>query len=169
MKELFSYLKRSNELPLIKSCVFHYEMEFIHPFPDGNSRMGRLWQSVLLKQYSPVFEYLPFETLISRNQKNYYRALSVCDKQGASTVFIIFMLKILSQSLDELLEHRSGPILNTDRIHSFLASGIKEFTRKDYMKHFKTISSATASRDIKLAVAKKLVKKPVTKTKRLIK
>lgn len=159
MKNLFTYLKKSDELVLIKSCVFHYEMEFIHPFSDGNGRMGRLWQTLLLIQQYPVFEFLPFETLISKNQKKYYQALSASDKEGESTFFIEFMLKILSDSLDELLKERSGPISSSDRVRIFLASGVKEFTRKNYMNFFKTISSATGSRDILYAVKENLVKK----------
>ena len=159
MKELFRYLKGNKELLLIKSCVFHYEMEFIHPFADGNGRMGRLWQTLLLIQQYPVLEFLPFETLISRNQKKYYQALSISDKQGQSTYFIEFMLKILSDSLDELLTERSGPLSAPERVHIFLESGVREFTRKDYMNYFKMISSATASRDILWAVKNKLVKK----------
>ncbi len=159
MKDLFKYLQQSKELLLIKSCVFHYEMEFIHPFADGNGRMGRLWQTLLLMQQYAVFEFLPFETLISKNQKSYYQALSKSDKQGESTIFIEFMLTILCNSLDELLAERSGPISTSDRIRIFLSTEIKEFTRKDYMNYFKTISSATASRDILFAVQEKLVKK----------
>jgi Fic family protein len=165
MKDLFNYIKQSDELILVKSCVFHYEMEFIHPFSDGNGRMGRLWQTLLLIQQYPVFEFLPFETLISKNQKKYYQALSTSDKQGESTFFIDFMLKILSDSLDELLTERSGPISGTDRIHIFLASGIKEFTRKNYMTYFKTISPATASRDLLFAVKEKLLRKSGDKNK----
>ena len=169
MKDLFNYLKKSNELILIKSCVFHYEMEFIHPFSDGNGRMGRLWQTLLLMQQYSVFEFLPFETLISKNQKRYYQALSKCDKQGESTIFIEFMLTILSDSLDELLVQRSGPVFNSDRIRIFLSSGIEEFTRKNYMNYFKTISSATASRDILFAVKENLVKKFGDKNKTIYK
>ncbi|HLF45718.1 MAG TPA: Fic family protein [Chitinophagaceae bacterium] len=169
MKDLFNYLKKSNELTLIKSCVFHYEMEFIHPFSDGNGRMGRLWQTLLLMQQYSVFEFLPFETLINKNQKKYYQVLSKCDKQGESTIFIEFMLTILSDSLDELLAGRSGPISSSDRIRIFLSSGIKEFTRKNYMNYFKTISSATASRDILLAVKENLVKKSGDKNKTIYK
>lgn len=157
MKDLFNYIRKNDELSLIKSCVFHYEMEFIHPFSDGNGRMGRLWQTLLLIQQYPVFEFLPFETLISKNQKKYYQALSTSDKHGESTFFIEFMLNILSDSLDELLTERSGPLSSSDRIHIFLASGIKAFTRKTYMTYFKTISSATASRDLLFAVKENLV------------
>ncbi len=159
MKDLFAYIKKSDELVLIKSCVFHYEVEFIHPFSDGNGRMGRLWQTLLLIQQYPLFEFLPFETLISKNQKKYYQALSTSDKKGESTFFIEFMLTILRDSLDDLLKERPGPISSSERIRMFLASGIKEFSRKNYMHYFKTISSATASRDLLLAVHDKLVEK----------
>lgn len=165
MKDLFDYIKTSKEPILIRSCVFHYEMEFIHPFSDGNGRMGRLWQTLLLIQEYPLFEFLPFETLISKNQKKYYQALSNSDKQGESTIFIEFMLKILSDSLDELLKERSGPISSQDRIRLFISSGVKEFTRKDYMNYFKTISSATASRDLLLAVKENLITKSGDKNK----
>ena len=75
MDNLFDYLKNSNDLLLIKSCVFHYELEFIHPFTDGNGRMGRLWQTVILKEYSQVFEFLHIETLIKQQQQEYYNVL----------------------------------------------------------------------------------------------
>lgn len=159
MKQLFQYLRDDEEALLIKSCVFHYEVEFIHPFADGNGRMGRLWQTLVLMQQYPVFEYLPFETLISKHQQEYYQALSISDKQGESTYFIVFMLGILRNALDELLKERTGPISSIERIGLFLTSGVRSFTRKDYMAYFKTISSATASRDLQLAVQKKLIKK----------
>lgn len=165
MKELFNYLKNSKEPILIRSCVFHYEIEFIHPFSDGNGRMGRLWQTLLLIHKYPLFEFLPFETLISKNQKKYYQALSNSDKQGESTIFIEFMLKVLSDSLDGLLKERSGPISSHDRIRLFISSGDKDFTRKDYMNYFKTISSATASRDLLLAVKENLIIKSGDKNK----
>lgn len=159
MKQLFQYLRNDEEAILIKSCVFHYEVEFIHPFADGNGRMGRLWQTLILMQQYPVFEYLPFETLISKHQQEYYQALSISDKRGESTYFIVFMLGILRNALDELLKERTGPISSLERIGLFLTSGVRSFTRKDYMAYFKTVSSATASRDLQLAVQKKLIKK----------
>jgi Fic family protein len=159
IKQLFQYLRNDEEAILIKSCVFHYEVEFIHPFADGNGRMGRLWQTLILMQQYPVFEYLPFETLISKHQQEYYQALSISDKRGESTYFIVFMLGILRNALDELLKERTGPISNLERIGLFLTSDVRSFTRKDYMAYFKTVSSATASRDLQLAVQKKLIKK----------
>lgn len=159
MKDLFEFLKTSEDHVFIKSCVFHYEMEFIHPFTDGNGRMGRLWQTLLLLKEYPLFEYLPFETLISKNQKAYYKALANSDKTGESTQFIIFMLSTINSSLDELLRERVSPVTNEDRIQIFLSTPVKEFTRKDYLNHFKTISTATASRDLNKAVKEKLILK----------
>ena len=95
MSDLFNYLKNDDDLVLIKSCVFHYEIEFIHPFIDGNGRIGRLWQTMILKEHSPVFEFLPIESLIKQKQKEYYGVLGKSDKQGNSTFFIEFMLEII--------------------------------------------------------------------------
>ncbi len=149
MKDLFAYLKDSDELTLIKSCVFHYEMEFIHPFLDGNGRMGRLWQTVILLQDFPVFEFLPFEKLISETQDEYYQSLSESDKLGKSTPFIEYMLEMIDKSLAELLNYTQRNLKDTDRLAYFLGQGFKEFSRKDYMRVFKDISTATASRDLK--------------------
>lgn len=157
MKDLFQYLKNDAELALIKSCVFHYEMEFIHPFLDGNGRMGRLWQTVILKEKYPVFEFLPFETLISQTQDEYYQALSASDKSGKSTIFIEYMLRIIDDSLANLLNVTGQTLTSEQRIAHFISLGKNEFRRKDYMDVFKTISSATASRDLKKAVESSLI------------
>lgn len=159
MKDLFEYLKDKNELTLIKSCVFHYEMEFIHPFLDGNGRMGRLWQTLILMQDYPIFEFLPFETLISKNQNEYYNTLSISDKEGKSTKFIEYMLRIIERSLAELLENSTKKLTHKDRIQIFLENYNSDFTRKDYLNYFKDISSATASRDLKNAVDSGLISK----------
>ena len=152
MKDLFEYLKDSNELTLIKSCVFHYEMEFIHPFIDGNGRMGRLWQTLILMSEYPIFEFLPFETLISQTQDDYYKSLSLSDKSGKSTYFIEYMLSVIDKSLESLLNYNNRILKDLDRLEYFIKLGVKEFTRKDYMNIFKDLSSATASRDLKKGI-----------------
>lgn len=158
MKNLFDYLQDKEELTLIKSCVFHYEMEFIHPFLDGNGRMGRLWQTLILMSEYPIFESLPFETLISTTQKAYYESLSLSDKSGKSTFFIEYMLDVIDKSLANLLHYNHRIFKDVDRLDYFLKLGIKEFSRKNYMDTFKDISSATASRDLKKGIELRLFK-----------
>ncbi len=152
MNDLFQFVKNSNELTLIKSCVFHYEMEFIHPFIDGNGRMGRLWQTGILMQEYPIFEFIPFENMIQQSQSNYYGALAESDRQGNSTPFIRYMLNIIDASLTEVLAIRNRTITSEDRICYFAETTKTPFTRKEYMNVFTDISTATASRDLKLAV-----------------
>jgi Fic family protein len=155
MKDLFDYLKKDQDLLLIKSCVFHYAVEFIHPFIDGNGRMGRLWQTVLLKQYSPVFEFLPVESLIKAKKEEYYKILGESDNQGDSTGFVQFMLQIINDSLEDLLISQIVNLTSENRINIFKEkAGSDSFTRQGYMRQFKDISSATASRDLKEAVDK---------------
>ena len=159
MKDLFKYLKDESELNLIKSCVFHYEMEFIHPFLDGNGRMGRLWQTLILIEQYPIFEFIPLETLISKSQKEYYKALSDSDKTGKSTIFIEYMLKIIDKSLEHTLNFGNKKLNQIERLEYFIQREIKEFTRKDYLKVFSEISPATASRDLSKGVELELFTK----------
>ena len=165
MKDLFEYLKKSDEIQLIKSCVFHYEMEFIHPFLDGNGRMGRLWQTLILMEKYPVFEFLPFETLISNDQDKYYKALAESDKSGQSTKFIEYMLNVIDISISELLKFNNRTFNEKDRLEYFVSLNKSEFTRKDYMDIFKDISSATASRDLKKGAELNLFEKIGEKNK----
>lgn len=159
MNNLFKYLKNVKELALIKSCVFHYEMEFIHPFMDGNGRMGRLWQTLILMERYPVFKFIPFETLISQTQESYYGALAKSDKTGASTPFIEYMLLVLEKSLKELLTSANRRLIDIERLRYFIENNKSAFSRKEYMNVFKDISTATASRDLKKGVELKLLKK----------
>ncbi|QQT56466.1 Fic family protein [Sphingobacterium multivorum] len=160
MKDLFAYLKKDADLILIKSCVFHYEFEFIHPFIDGNGRMGRLWQTLILMQQYPVFEFLPIESLIKQKQDAYYTKLSESDKEGSSTPFIEFMLGIILTALEELLQTQNKTLRLEDRISLFKEKiGQNKFHRKDYLQNFKNISAPTASRDLKWAVEQNILKK----------
>ena len=99
MGELMQWLSSAQDHPLITSSVFHYEFEFIHPFSDGNGRMGRLWQSLILSQWQPLFLSLPLESVIKEHQTQYYQALEQADEQANSTPFIQFMLTAIGQTL----------------------------------------------------------------------
>jgi len=110
MDDLFDWLQNNDAHLLIKSCVFHYEFEFIHPFMDGNGRMGRLWQSLILTQLHPAFEYLPVENMVFRNQQAYCKALNDSTQAADSGIFIEFMLgEILTT-----LKNRQGDLLPED-------------------------------------------------------
>jgi len=165
MNDLFEYLNDPEELTVIKSCVFHYEMEFIHPFIDGNGRMGRLWQSLILMKEYPVFEFIPFENIIHKTQSEYYQTLSQSDKSGSSTPFIEYMLGVVNDSLHTMLDFKSRVMSTEDRLAYFSEICDAEFSRKDYMSVFKEISSATASRDLKQGVQLGLFEKEGDKTK----
>lgn len=103
LADLFAWLAADEFHPLVTSCVFHYEFEFIHPFQDGNGRMGRLWQTLILSRWNNLFAWLPVETLVKECQEDYYDVLSGSDEQGDSTRFIEFMLGMISQTLDDVL------------------------------------------------------------------
>lgn len=103
MSNLFAWVRNSNVHPLIKSCVFHYEFEFIHPFLDGNGRMGRLWQTALLAKWKPIFAWIPIENIIRENQQNYYKVLLIADNRGESTIFIKFMLDCILNTLKNMI------------------------------------------------------------------
>ncbi len=160
--QLLRFLERDKETPvLVASAVVHYEIEFIHPFSDGNGRMGRLWQHVMLTAFHPVFSYLPFESVIHARQAEYYRVLSACDQAGNSTKFIEFALVSILESLDAFLRDlRPGATSAKDRIErASVEFRTQSFSRKDYLALFKTLSTATASRDLKMALEARTIAK----------
>ncbi len=103
MADLLDWLKDTEEHPLVAGCLFHYELEFIHPFADGNGRMGRLWQTLILRNWKPLLAHLPVETVIRDRQEDYYRVLAEADARADTTPFVEFMLKALRDSIRETL------------------------------------------------------------------
>ena len=150
MQVLFHYLNGSDDHLLIKSSRFHFQLEHIHPFIDGNGRIGRLWQTRILMLYHPVFEFLPVEHLIHERQQEYYRALARGDDTADCTMFVAFILAQIEKSLKQLIEETRGVTLTAGKRLEIAqtAFGAKTFSRKDYQNLLKTISTATASRDL---------------------
>ncbi|AYG43460.1 Fic family protein [Pseudomonas sp. Leaf58] len=120
VQDLLHWLANSDWHPLIVSCVFHYEFEFIHPFADGNGRMGRLWQTLLLSQWRPVLAYLPVETVIREQQDAYYVALAAADQAAEATPFVEYMLEALLRALVEAEESDQVTDQVTDQVASLL-------------------------------------------------
>lgn len=114
MEQLFNWMKESKNKvhPLILSSIFHYEFVFIHPFSDGNGRMARIWQTAILSKWKEIFEYVPIESLIKKYQEDYYTAINNCNNNGNSNEFIEFMLKMIDETLDKLLQDSQDINLN---------------------------------------------------------
>ena len=161
MRAFFLYLKEIDDHPLIKSSRFYFQLEHIHPFIDGNGRMGRFWQTRLLMLYHPVFEFLPVKHLIREHQQEYYCALATGDDTGDGTVFIAFLLTQIEKSLKTLIAETGGVTLTAENRLGIArtAFGEKTFSRKIYQNLLKTISTATASRDLNQVVKKGLLKR----------
>ena len=144
--DLIYWVKNADAHPLIKSCVFHYEFEFIHPFADGNGRMGRMWQTLLLSRWKHVFTWLPVETLIRERQDEYYKVLAVADKAADSTAFIEFMLGIIRDALNDLIQTEQVREQVTEQVERLLDTlgndtlSAKEILVKLNLKHRPTLS-----------------------------
>lgn len=110
MTQLFDWLRTSREHPLIASSIFHYEFEFIHPFEDGNGRMGRLWQTLLLSCWQPAFAWLPVESLVHQQQAAYYKALSDSTAATDCAPFISFMLGCIHETVSRVVERTETPV-----------------------------------------------------------
>ena len=115
MQDLFSWLSQTDIHPLIKSSVFHYEFEFIHPFIDGNGRMGRLWQSLILYEWKSIFSAIPIESVIKESQEEYYDALEASGSAGESTIFVEFMLKAILQACENELKNTKDVPINVPK------------------------------------------------------
>jgi Fic family protein len=162
MGDLMKWLKNAHDVPpAVAAAVFHYELEFIHPFADGNGRMGRLWHSLILSQYHPLFALAPVESVVRDRQSEYYHVLGACDRAGQSTLFIEFALKATASAVEEVLQSLSRETVTAgQRLQAALQTfGRLSFSRKDYLNLFPGLSTATASRDLASAVADGLLRR----------
>jgi Fic family protein len=114
MGDLFHWVKTCKTHPLVYSCVFHYEFEFIHPFIDGNGRMGRYWQTMLLSKWKGIFAWIPVESIVKQHQQEYYNVIAKCDAAGESTLFIEFMLQCLLEAMENYEEAEEDEALPPD-------------------------------------------------------
>lgn len=146
IQKLMDWTKDSELHMLIKSCVFHYEFELIHPFSDGNGRIGRLWHTLLLSKWNPLFAWIPIESIIHDNQKKYYDAINQSNNMGESTVFIEFMLSVIKQALLDVGYTKPIPKKDArlDEIYKFLDKN--EYITNSNVQKLLGVSPATATR-----------------------
>ena len=146
--ELLDWTKYSDLHMLIKSCVFHYEFKLIHPFADGNGRVGRLWHTLLLSKWNPTFAWLPVESIIHDRQQEYYNAINASNDAGESTAFIEFMLSAIKASLIEATEMSDEKLdkktLRLKKIEQFLRT--HEYIMNADVRELCGVSAATANR-----------------------
>ncbi len=125
-------MKTTKEHPLIHSCVFHYEFEFIHPFIDGNGRMGRFWQTMLLSRWKGIFAWLPVETIVKDHQQEYYNVIAKSDAAGNSTAFVEFMLKCLLDAMENYEDTEEETKELHDKLHDKLHDMFPELSEKAF-------------------------------------
>lgn len=135
MSDLFTWLKETDAHPLIVSCVFHYEFEFIHPFEDGNGRVGRLWQTLILYHWKSLFAYMPLESVVREKQHAYYRALEDSGAMGESTPFIEFMLGAILETLEITPQVIPQDTPQDERLQKVLDYCIIPKSRKEIQEH----------------------------------
>lgn len=161
VEELLEWVEKSDIHMLIKSCVFHYEFELIHPFSDGNGRIGRLWHTLLLSQWNKLFSWLPIESIIHDNQAKYYNAINISNSDGNSTVFIEFMLSVIKETLKETTRHTTLSSTRLDMQKHMIYEFLKDhdYIANHDVQRLLNVSSATATRILtRLTKSKFLVK-----------
>ncbi len=133
MRDLLRWVKSTREHPLIASSVFHYEFEFIHPFADGNGRMGRLWQTLILGKWSPLFANIPVESLVHQHQQEYYAALNDSTKHGDCAVFVEFILTMVQKAVSECQTPQVAPQV-TPQVERLLETLVSDMSRDHLQK-----------------------------------
>lgn len=130
MSDLFEWLRTTEQHPLIASSVFHYEFEFIHPFDDGNGRVGRLWQTLILSRWHPLFAHIPVESLVYEHQSEYYAAINACNESSDASPFIVFMLDMILVAVKSMVTPEVGPEV-TPEVERLLSVMSGEMTRRE--------------------------------------
>lgn len=165
VEELLNWAENSDIHMLIRSCVLHYELELIHPFADGNGRIGRLWHTLLLSRWNPVFAWLPIESIIHENQAEYYAAINASNDACESTIFIEFMLSVIKASLIDAINTSDGmsdgtidkTALRWNQIKAYLDT--HEHIMNANVRRICNVSSATANRILTTLSAEGKLKK----------